>query len=301
MRITQRLALVALAILMCCPASVFAQARVRVARDQVSIWGPGFTTIISVVRLGTELEVVGRQDGWYEVVVPATETSTRQTGFVAIIQVEPVSGTLPTDNGPAQGRPPGAAVRGGSLEPKQPAVRGFVQFGYQRFAAHDSCNAILGQPGGFMFGAGGDFRLPMGLFVQASAERFTQDGERAFVSDGRVFSLGIAESVTIIPIQVSAGWRFPQGRIVPYAGGGVGAYLYKEASDLALPADNVDEHFASYHVLGGVEFRGSGWLATAFEVQYTWVPDALNSEVASEFDEHDLGGIQGRVKIVIGR
>ena len=58
----------------------------------------------------------------------------------------------------------------------------------------------------------------------------------------------------------------------------------------------------SYHVLVGFQWRApNGWLGTAFEVQYTHAPDALSGGVANVFDEHNLGGVEARVKIEVGK
>ncbi|PWT86690.1 MAG: hypothetical protein C5B57_00585 [Blastocatellia bacterium] len=153
--------------------------------------------------------------------------------------------------------------------------------GYSWFDAHKSFDAVLGQPGGFFFGAGGEFRFRDRIFVQGSLERFKRTGERAFVLDGDVFKLGIPDTVTITSLTFTGGYRFRRRSMTPFVGGGVGRYFFTEKADFADPSENVDEQFASYHVLGGVEWRGGGLLATAFEVQYTHVPDALEDGVAA--------------------
>src|SRR5262249_34965980 len=98
------LALLLLSLCLAYASPVFAQARVRAARDQVSVWAPGFTTIVAVVKRGTEFEVIRRQDAWYEVRLPASEGQDL-TGFVAVIQVETVSGTPPPSSAPVSSPP----------------------------------------------------------------------------------------------------------------------------------------------------------------------------------------------------
>jgi hypothetical protein len=181
------------------------------------------------------------------------------------------------------------------------AVRGFGNIGYGWFDAHKSFDAVLGQPGGFFFGAGGEFRFRNRLFVQGSLERFKRTGERAFVLDEEVFKLGIPDAVTVTPLAFTGGYRFPRRSMTPFVGGGFGRYFFTEKASFADPSENVDEQFTSYHVLGGVEWRGGGLLATAFEVQYTHVPDALDGGVAAAFNEHNLGGVEVRLKILVGR
>ena len=126
-----------------------------------------------------------------------------------------------------------------------------------------------------------------------------------FIHGGEVFRLGIPATVTVLPIEVSAGYRFDTGRrLVPYGGGGVGWHRYEETSSFALADEDVSQTTIGYHVLGGVEFRLSRWLAVAGEAQWTRVSDALGQDprgVAATFGESDLGGGAGRVKLVIGR
>ena len=54
-------------------------------------------------------------------------------------------------------------------------------------------------------------------------------------------------------------------------------------------------------MLGGVEFR-NGWVATAFEMEYSRIPDAIGfGGASSAFQESNLGGVVGRIKILVGR
>ena len=88
--------------------------------------------------------------------------------------------------------------------------------------------------------------------------------------------------------------------MTPYAGGGAGLYLYREDFDFAESGENVRKNLVSYHALGGVEFRQSPRLGFAAEVQYTHVPNEFNG-LADVFDEHNLGGLQVRGKVLFGR
>ena len=64
----------------------------------------------------------------------------------------------------------------------------------------------------------------------------------------------------------------------------------------------MDDDFLSYHALAGIEFTSVQWLRVAVEVHYASVPDALGtSGAAAAFDEHNLGGVQIRLKILAGR
>ena len=65
--------------------------------------------------------------------------------------------------------------------------------------------------------------------------------------------------------------------------------------------EQVDTHFASYHMLAGVEIRNE-WAATAFEVQYTAAPNTIGLGGASAaFHETNLGGLTGRIKVLFGK
>lgn len=276
-----------------------AQTTARVTRDQSTIWAPGFQTVAAVVKTGTVLTVVGRRGDWYEVVVPGGErASGSTTGFIFKSNVD-------VETGPAPPPPSGRSRPIGTPPPSERSrpigVWGFGQLGYTRFSADQSFAAVLGQSGGTLFGGGAEVRLGRGLFVNASIERFSDTGQRVFVLDRQVFKLGIPDTITLTPVALTTGWRFVNDRATPYVGAGIGRVFYKETSSFADATENVDARFTSYHVLGGVEFR-NGRVATAFEVQYSRVPNAIGIGGASAgFQESDLGGLGARVKILVGR
>jgi hypothetical protein len=286
------------------PAQAFAQATVRVTTDRASIWQLRFLSVIGVVEAGRVLEVVGRQGDWLEVVVPAGSSEPRRTGLIAITQVSLATGTLPADG--TSTSPPLPPTAGLLAEPAagQPLDSGFRVFGdasYHWFTANESIRAVIGRPGSPFVGGGAEFRLSNGAFVQGAARWFQDTGERVFVLDDEVFALGIRDTITIVPISATVGYRFRAPGGIPYVGAGVGVHLFKETSDFADPAENTDERFASYHFLAGSEFRARAWLGVAFEAQFTLVPDSLDGALAEIYDEHDLGGFELRVKVVLGR
>jgi hypothetical protein len=327
---TRTLRFAAAILLTLVPAVALAQTTVRVTVDKATLWRAGFGSMITVVVEDQVLEVVGRQGEWIEVVVPAGSSQDRRTALISIKQVTLVSGALPPDGTtsaatpgarpgglpplPYPGQRPGftppagqqpagqAAARPAAQQPGLDAgLRGFADVSYHFFAAKDTFEAVLDQPGGPFFGGGAEFRFSQGLFVQAAARWFRKTGERVFVLDDEVFPLGIENEVTIAPTEFTAGWRFRSAGAIPYVGGGAGIYRFKETSEFEDPLEKVDEQFTSYHVLAGAEFRTRGWLAGAVEVQYTMVPDSLTGGLADIYDEHDLGGFDVRFKIVIGR
>jgi opacity protein-like surface antigen len=192
-----------------------------------------------------------------------------------------------------------AAASPAAAQTDRIGVFGVGQFGYMRFAAEKSFDAVLGTTGGVFGGGGAEFRVG-NVFLNASIDRFRKIGQRVVVVDGELFKLGIEDTVTVIPVAVSAGWRFTNERATPYVGGGVGRMLYREDSKFVDPDQNVRTQYSSYHIVAGVEFRNE-WVATAFEVQYTRAPRTIGVGGASAaFQETDLGGLTGRIRILFG-
>jgi hypothetical protein len=219
---------------------------------------------------------------------------------VSVSQVEVVSGTPPpvTPSSSSSRQSPGSP-------PNRPAshtsIRGFGHVGYGWFTAHKAFAAVFDRSGAPWAGGGVDLQLPSGSFVEASVERLRENGERVFVFDNTVTKMGIADTVTIVPVEVTLGQRIRRARSSYYVGAGFGRYVYREVSAFADPADKVWEHFASYHVMGGYEIRRSRWFGAAIEGQFTHVPNALTGNLAESFKEHNLGGGRVRVKIFVGK
>lgn len=212
----------------------------------------------------------------------------------------------------AQQRPtPPTSPRPGAARPAprpQTAIRGFGDFGAERFAAGDTFDATLGSSTGVFFGGGVEVVLPQRWFISARLSHFQKSGERVFVDSGDVFPLGIDMKVAITPIEVSAGYRFQPrgstGNVIPYVGGGIGWHRYSESSDFADTGEDVSDTFQGYHVLGGAEFRMGRIFGIAGEAQWTTIPNAFEgaaSSAADAFGESNLGGIAFRVRFVIGR
>jgi opacity protein-like surface antigen len=297
-RVLRTISTIVLWIGLCLPAAL-AQSRVRVIHDRATIWRRDAPVIVAtIVKAGTLLDVVGREGEQYVVVIPPEYGGKGAVGLIAVSQVEVVSGGTPPPPRPrpepARNRPPVASA---------PPVEafGFGEIGYASWLARDTFHAVLGSSQAPMFGGGLQVREG-DVFIEASVERFQKTGTRVFVYGGNVFNLGITDTVRIIPITATVGYRHAGRYVTPYAGGGVGTYLYKETSDFADSSENLSDHFTSYHILGGVEFASRAWVHAAFEVQFTTVPGALGATGASAaFNEHNLGGVHGRVKIMVGR
>ena len=191
-------------------------------------------------------------------------------------------------------------------EPAAAQVRGFADVGTMVFTASESFNATLGTRAGVVFGGGADVQLPGSWFVALRASLFRHAGRRVFVFEGEPFDLNVKTTVTVAPVAVMGGYRFSRAvrGVVPYAAGGVGWHRLKETAESFSDAENTDEVFTGFHLLGGAELPIARLLAAAAEVEWATVPDALGvdpNSVGAAFDEHDLGGFTFRVKIVIGR
>ena len=208
---------------------------------------------------------------------------------------------------------PAAAQRPATPPPPRPAaqpapawsIRPFVVATEQSFAAIDTFDAAFGKTYGPFFGGGVQVVYHDSFFVEASLSRFQQTGERAYLSGGKTFKLGIPLTATITPLEVTGGYRFrlrrhPQLR--PYVALGVGSYSYQETSDFAAAGDDVDARHAGVVANGGAEFRLQRWVGLAVDVQYTHVPGILGTGgVSQQAGESDLGGVAARVKLVLGR
>ena len=177
--------------------------------------------------------------------------------------------------------------------------------------AEDTFDAILDTRSGTDLGIGAQVAWQSGalrgLFVEFDASRFEETGERVFVHEGEVFPLGIPLTVSLTPIEVTAGYRLNQvrrtrGGVVasPFAffgGGGVGSVGYSETDD----EGEISERFTAWHVMGGVDVTVWKALQIGAEARYRWVPDGLGAGgVSDAFNETDLGGSTFRVRIGVG-
>jgi hypothetical protein len=197
---------------------------------------------------------------------------------------------------------PAAAI---APDPPAFAVRVFGEAGIDQLSASRSFNAIFGKENGPIYGGGAELVARQGWFVRANFWRFKEQGERAIRLENQTFRLGIPLTVTITPLEFSAGYRFPWGPrplLIPYAGGGVSSHAYKETSSFSVGEENVDERFTGYQVFGGMEYRLARSFGVAGEVQYTSVPDAIGAGgLSAEFGETNLGGVLVRVRVLFGR
>lgn len=185
------------------------------------------------------------------------------------------------------------------------AARVFAEGGVDKFAASRSFNAIFGKDSGAIYGGGGEVVLFGRWFARVNLWRFKAEGERAVRLENQTFHLGIPLTVTILPVEISGGYRLPLGRsrsFIAYFGGGVSSHGYKETSSFSTGEENLNERFTGYQLLGGLEYRLHRVVGLAGEVQYTKVPDAIGAGgLSAEFDENDLGGVIVRARVLFGR
>jgi hypothetical protein len=190
--------------------------------------------------------------------------------------------------------------------------RPFAVFAVERFTASTTFDANLESSFQPLWGGGVEMKTRRNLFVDVTVTRLSRTGEQAFVNNGEVFRLGIPLHATLTPVEFVAGYRFPQKRrrfvrhwrpiVIPYAGLGIGVYRYEQTSEFAAASENIDETHAGLVAVGGAEFRASKWIGIAVDAQYTRVPGILGQGGISQLlDENDLGGIAGRVRVILGR
>jgi len=183
-------------------------------------------------------------------------------------------------------------------------IRPFVLVADQRAAAKTTFNAVFGSAAETFWGGGVDVVYRGRYFVDLTVSRLSAPGQRAFVSNGAVFGLGIPLRVTVTPVELTGGYRFRVGtsRIIPYAGAGIGSYGYRETSEFSTPADDLDVRHSGFVMMGGAEFRVSRWMAIAGDAQYTRVPGILGQGgLSKDVNEDNLGGVAARLRVMVGR
>ena len=272
---------------------------VRVTRDKTTIWRADAPSVaLTVVAVGTVLEVVDRQGVWVRVRVPQSVGDPSVLGLILASNTEAVvPGGKPAPSG--AGGQGSRAVQ--ARRPPEPfLLRGFGELGYFQLAAKESFNAIFDKEATWLPGAGADAVWPSGLFASAEVEWFTMRGERAFVLDDQVFRLGIEDVITVVPISMTVGYHFGRSPMArPYAGAGFGVFIYQEHADFADSGDDLSENFGSLHVLGGVDLVRRRRISTAVEGRYTWVRDSIGEGgVSAGFGETDLGGFTVKIKVL---
>lgn len=192
-------------------------------------------------------------------------------------------------------------------------VRPFALVTVERFSAATTFDATLDSSFQPLWGGGVEIAWRNNTFVDVTVSRLSRNGQRAFLADtGQVFRLAVPMHAALTPIEFTIGRRFPVRRrpaarprrltLVPYIGGGVGAYRYDETSDSSAAGEDVHATHVGFLAVGGAEFRVSKWIGIAADAQYTRVPGILGQGgISQQADEHDLGGIAARVRVILGK
>ena len=183
------------------------------------------------------------------------------------------------------------------------SFRPFAMFSEQKFAADKTFTAAFGSSSGSFWGGGLNVTQEDRFYLELSASRFKKTGQLAFVNNGQAFPLGIPQTVTVTPFEITGGYRFSTGPTIrPYVGGGVGIYRYQQVSSFSTDAENVDTHHVGGIVEGGAEVRLHQWFGVAADVHYTYVPGILgDAGISKDLNESNLGGFSFRVKAIVGK
>jgi len=194
-------------------------------------------------------------------------------------------------------------VPAAAQEPPAISIRPFVFGSVQSFAATDTFNAVCGQSYDPFFGGGVQVVFDDRFVVELAASRFKQTGERAFISNGQSFRLGIPLTAKIVPFEITGGYRFKLSpRVRPYVAAGFGTYKYTETSQFNQAGEDVDVRHAGFVLNGGADFRLHTWISIGADVQYTHVPGIIGTAgVSQQAGEDDIGGVAARFKLIVGR
>ena len=296
------------------PSAMVVNAEATFVRDAPNVRG----AVVVRLERGDRVQVIERTPGdWWRV----RAGDPPREGYVHRLVLSPYSATWaprpPREVPPSTPQPTPAPAggsagdRGSTPAAKRPGPGMLVSGGAGLFfpAARDSFDAvgITGNPvtyGGTVEAV----RVFRSLFVRGSVDWTSETGERVFLSDtGERYPLGIPLEIELMPIEFSAGWRF-EGRsarrspVVPYVGGGAGLLLYRETDQFAEGDDEVDERFASYHALAGVDLCFHRLIGARLEYRFRHVPDSLgDGGVSAVTGDTSLGGSVLFFGIVVGR
>jgi hypothetical protein len=199
----------------------------------------------------------------------------------------------------------GIAAPAAAQAPPALSIRPFFLATEQSFSAVDTFDAAFGKTFFPFFGGGVQVVVHDSFVVELSASHFEQTGQRAYLSGGQAFPLGIPLTATIVPFEITGGYRFKLRslpRVRPYAAAGFGSYSYKETSSFSEAGEDIDTRHAGFVVNGGAEFRLHRWVGLDVDVQYSHVPGIIGTAgLSQQAGESDLGGVAARFKLVVGR
>jgi hypothetical protein len=182
-------------------------------------------------------------------------------------------------------------------------ARAYITYGETRLTASQSFEAVTGTSSTSGIGVGG---MVTGLWREVFVDvAFTQqkfNGNRVFVDQGAVYSLGIPSRITIRPIDIAAGWTIRGRRVATYFGGGVTVASYKEESDFATTGDDVNERKTGPVALVGADVRVARLFTVGGEMRYRSITGVLGAGgVSQQFGEDQLGGVSFAARVSVGR
>ena len=187
--------------------------------------------------------------------------------------------------------------------PRRVTARFFADAGVEMLHAVDSLHAIFDRNSTGSIGGGLRVVLPKGVFADVRASRLQMTGERTFLFEGQSYSLGVADTLTVIPIQVSVAARTGRlgARTVPYVGGGVGWYRASEQAAFSDASEMAERTTPGLHLMGGADVRLWKRFGLGGEVEWSHVPDGLaGTGVAASLQDTNLGGVSVRMRLLVG-
>lgn len=224
-------------------------------------------------------------------------SSLAQTGPV-------VGGPQPADRGQSgsQPKPPQTKVVK-PPKPKKPpvprlplGVRAYGLVDAELMTAADSFTAVTGSSMMLGYGGGADIQnIWRKIFLHAAVAMASKSGERGFLIDGTFVPTGFPVTIATRTTEIGGGWRVWDPKKPNRAiniGGGLLVVGYKETSEFALPAENVDESFHGYYAQFGLEYNIGKRFTWGVEGQYRTIGSALGvGGVSKATGDTDLGGI----------
>ena len=154
--------------------------------------------------------------------------------------------------------------------PGASSIGGYATFGNINFTATESFDAILGSTSGPDLRRRRARRAAVGRAVRGRRRvaisrrrrtrfRVRRRGDPARHSRRRHRDADRNQRRLAIP----RSGRMP--KLTPYVAGGLTSMKYQETSDVSTPAEDVDDTFSGYHLLGGAEYKITRWLGVAGE------------------------------------
>jgi opacity protein-like surface antigen len=231
-------------------------------------------TPLRTLPVGMSLTILRRQGEWLQVTFEDPQLGQR-TGWIEAkaVRIRPATAEpAATPPGAPAGAPPTTTQTPASARrPPTSTAVGVRLFGgaaLEWMSASKSFDAVTGSDRVTTYGGGVQVtNVWRGLFLEGSVARAELDGERVFAFGDEVFPLGIPVEITLMPVDVVAGWRAPVGRLVPYVGGGMTFFKYEETSDFADEDENVDDWYQGFVVMGGLEVGLARWLHVRADVR----------------------------------